>query len=128
MRPRILLADDHVVVRDGLASLLSAEGFEVVGTAQDGREALRLATQLKPDIAVLDLGMPVMSGLDASRAMMESCPETRVIILTMHFEGPYVIEALRAGVRGYVVKTQATEHLVAAIREVAEGSVYLSPG
>ncbi len=128
MRERILLADDHVVVREGLASLLSAEGFQIVGTAPDGREAVRLAAELRPDFAVLDLGMPHLNGLDAARAVIRSTPETRVIILTMHTEGPYVIEALRAGVRGYVLKTQATAHLVQAIREVGEGAVYLSPG
>jgi DNA-binding NarL/FixJ family response regulator len=128
MRERVLLADDHVVVREGLASLLSAEGFEIVGTAPDGRVAARLAGELKPDFAVLDLAMPVMNGLDAARAVIRSTPETKVIILTMHTEGPYVIEALRAGVRGYVLKTQATAHLVEAIREVGRGSTYLSPG
>jgi DNA-binding NarL/FixJ family response regulator len=128
MRERILLADDHEVVREGLASLLNAEGFEIVGTAPDGRAAVRLATELKPDFAVLDLGMPQMNGLDAARAMSRSTPQTQVIILTMHSEGPYVIEALRAGVRGYVLKTQATAHLVEAIRQVGEGAVYLSPG
>ncbi len=128
MRERILLADDHMIVREGLVSLLSAEGFEIVGTAPDGLEAVRLTTELKPDIALLDLGMPLLNGLDAAREVIRSTPETRVIILTMHTEGRYVIEALRAGVRGYVLKTQATAHLVQAIREVGEGAIYVSPG
>jgi DNA-binding NarL/FixJ family response regulator len=128
MRERILLADDHVMVREGLASLLSAEGFDVVGTAPDGREAVRLVADLKPDFAVLDLGMPHMNGLDAARAVLQSTPGTKVIILTMHTDGRYVMEALRAGVRGYVLKTQATAHLVDAIREVGAGATYLSPG
>jgi DNA-binding NarL/FixJ family response regulator len=125
---RILLADDHEVVREGLASLLAAEGFDIVGTAPDGREAVRLATELKPDVAVLDLGMPHLNGLDAARQLMQTTPGTKVIILTMHTEAPYVVEALRAGVRAYVLKTQATAHLVQAIRQVQEGAVYLSPG
>ena len=128
MRERILLADDHAVVRDGLAALLSAEGFKVVGTAADGRQAVKLAKELKPDIAVLDVGMPQLNGLEATRGVLQSSSETRVIVLTMHTEDPYVIEALRAGARGYLLKTQATAHLVQAIREVARGSIYLSPG
>jgi len=128
VREKILLADDHAVVRDGLATLLGAEGFTVVGTAPDGREAVRLANELKPDIAVLDLGMPQLNGLETTRSVLQCSPETRVIVLTMHTEDPYVIEALRAGARGYLLKTQATAHLVQAIREVAQGSIYLSPG
>jgi DNA-binding NarL/FixJ family response regulator len=128
VRERILLADDHGIIRDGLATLLTAEGFDVVGKAPDGREAVRLAKELKPDIAVLDLGMPQLNGLEAARGVIKGSPDTKVIVLTMHSEDPYVIEALRAGARGYLLKTQATSHLVQAIREVALGSVYLSPG
>ncbi len=128
MRERILLADDHPIVREGLASLLNAEGFRIVGSASDGREAVRLAKELKPDIAVLDLGMPELNGVDAARGILQCSPATRVILLTMHTEDPYVIESLRAGIRGYVLKTQATTHLVQAIQDVARGSIYLSPG
>ena len=128
MLERVLLADDHPMVRDGLAALLNAEGFRVVGTAPDGLEAVRLAKESKPDIAVLDLGMPQLNGLETTRSVLQCSPETRVIVLTMHTEDPYVIEALRAGARGYLLKTQATAHLVQAIREVAQGSIYLSPG
>jgi two-component system, NarL family, response regulator NreC len=128
MPERILLADDHALVREGLGSLLKDEGFDVVGSASDGLEAVRLADALKPDVAVLDLGMPQMNGLDAARTILRSAPGTKIVILTMHTEAPYVIEALRAGAHGYVLKTQATVHLVQAIREVARGSTYLSPG
>lgn len=128
MHERILLADDHPVVRQGLASLLAAQDFRVVGAAADGRTAVRMAKDLKPEIAVLDLGMPQLNGLEATRAILKESPETRVIVLTMHDEGPYVVEALRAGARGYVLKTQAVEQLAQAIRDVAAGAVYLSPG
>jgi DNA-binding NarL/FixJ family response regulator len=128
MRERILVADDHPVVREGLTALLTAQGYRVVGMASDGRAAVRLAKELKPDLAIFDLGMPQLNGLDATRAALKASPETRVIVLTMHTEEPYVIEALRAGARGYVLKTQATEHLVQAAQEVAGGSIYLSPG
>lgn len=128
MRERILLADDHPVVRQGLALLLAAQDFRVVGAAADGRMAVRMAKDLKPEIAVLDLGMPQLNGLEATRAILKESPETRVIVLTMHDEAPYVVEALRAGARGYVLKTQATEQLAQAIQDVAAGAVYLSPG
>lgn len=128
MAERVLLADDHTVVREGLASLLRAEGFEVVGAAADGREAVRLAMDHKPDIAVLDLVMPEMNGLEAARGVIRVSPDTKVIILTMHAEQPYAVEALRSGARGYVLKTQAAAHLVMAIREIARGAFYLSPG
>jgi DNA-binding NarL/FixJ family response regulator len=110
MLERVLLADDDPMVRDGLAALLNAEGFRVVGTAPDGLEAVRLAKESKPDIAVLDLGMPQLNGLETTRSVLQCSPETRVIVLTMHTEDPYVIEALRAGARGYLLKTQATAH------------------
>jgi DNA-binding NarL/FixJ family response regulator len=128
MRERILLADDHTLVREGLAALLTAEGYRVVGSVADGRAAVQMAKELKPEIVVLDLAMPHLNGQDATRAVLKVSPETRVIVLTMHAENPYVIEALRAGARGYVLKTQATAHLVQAVQEVARGTTYLSPG
>ena len=125
---RILLADDHLVVRDGLRALLVSQGFDVVGEASDGREALKMVQSLQPDIAVLDLAMPQLNGLDAARAIVTGWPKTRTLLLTIHAEDPYVIDALRAGVRGYVLKTQAGADLAQAIREVGLGGVYLSPG
>jgi len=125
---QVLLADDHHIVREGLKSLLEKEGFRVVGEAADGREAVRLASTSHPDVAVLDLSMPSMNGLDAAREIIRSEPKTKAILLTVHTEDPYVLEALRAGVTGYVLKSQAPADLVQAIRETSRGSIYLSPG
>jgi DNA-binding NarL/FixJ family response regulator len=126
---RVLLADDHAIVREGLRALLEREpDLAVVAEAGDGREALRLAEETRPDVAALDLSMPLLSGLEAARQMAQWGRGPRPILLTMHAEDRYVLEALRAGVRGYVLKKQAAADLVRAIREVAGGSVYLSPG
>jgi two-component system, NarL family, response regulator NreC len=125
---RILLADDHAIVRQGLRALLDRERLEVVGEAADGREAVKLTTTLKPDVAVLDLSMPLLNGMDAAREILKADPRTKVILLTMHTEDRYVLEALRAGVSGYVVKTRAAGDLLQAIREVHQGHFYLSPG
>jgi DNA-binding NarL/FixJ family response regulator len=128
MRIRILLADDHMMVRQGIRALLEKEGFEVVAEAMDGRDAVRLAEKLKPDVAVLDIAMPLLNGIDAAREIRRVSPRTKTTLLTVHEENQYVVEALRAGVTGYVVKTKAAEDLVKAIREVSLGAVYMSPG
>jgi DNA-binding NarL/FixJ family response regulator len=107
--------------------LLEREGFAVVGEAADGQEAVRLADALDPDVSVLDLVMPLLNGLDASREVVRNRAESRIILLTMHAEEHQVVAALRAGVRGYVLKSQAAEDLVQAIKEVALGEIYLSP-
>jgi two-component system, NarL family, response regulator NreC len=125
---RVLLADDHAIFRQGLRGLLERENFQIVGEAGDGREAILRATALSPDIAALDLSMPLLNGLDAAREITRASPRTRVILLTMHSEDPYVMEALRAGIKGYVLKTQAATDMVQAIQEVSKGRVYLSPG
>ncbi len=125
---RILLADDHAIVREGLRALLEREGFEVVGEAGDGHEAIQGAERLRPDVAVLDLAMPLLNGLEAARTILRSLPQTRTILLTVHTEDQYVLEALRAGISGYVLKTQAKADLVQAIREVSKGGIYVSPG
>lgn len=124
----ILLADDHLVVRQGLKVLLESEGFSVVGEASDGREALQLAQNLRFDVAVLDLAMPLLNGIDAGRAILQACPKTKVVLLTMHTEDHLILEALRAGIKGYVLKSKATEELVEAIQEVSRGRLYLTPG
>ena len=128
MSLRILLADDHVIFRQGVKALLEREGFRVDGEAADGRVAIQMAAQLSPDVAVLDLAMPLLNGLDAAREITRVSPGTRTILLTMHAEDPYVAKALHAGIRGYVLKSQAAQDLVQAIYEVARGAVYLSPG
>ncbi len=126
---RVLLADDHAIVREGLRALLEREpDIQVVAEAGDGREALRLAQETRPDVVALDLSMPLLNGLEAARQMAQWERGPRSILLTMHAEDRYVLEALRAGVRGYVLKKQAAADLVRAIREVAGGSAYLSPG
>src|SRR3990172_1171986 len=127
MRTRILLADDHVVVREGLRNLLVREGFDVVAEASDGHAAVRQAREQTIEIAILDIFMPLLNGLDTAREILKASPKTKVILLTMHKEEQYVLEALRAGVSGYVLKSQAGEDLLQAIHEVSKGSVYLSP-
>ncbi|OLC54648.1 MAG: hypothetical protein AUH92_03565 [Acidobacteria bacterium 13_1_40CM_4_69_4] len=124
---RVLLADDHPLVRQGLKFLLAREGFEVIAEASDGREALNQAVEARPDVAVLDLAMPSLNGLDAAREIMKSSPGTRTIILTQHAEDQYILEALRAGVHGYVLKTQAVSEMIQAIRDVNRGKLYVSP-
>jgi len=127
MTTRILLADDHEIVRQGLRLLLQREGFEVIGEAANGQEAIRLAAENCPDVAVLDYGMPLLNGIGAAREIMQSCPRTKVILLTMHTDDHYVLEALRMGIKGFVVKSQAPADLMQAIHEVLGGMVYLSP-
>ena len=126
MAIRILLADDHNIVRQGLRALLERANFEVVAEAGDGQEAVRLAETLKPDIAVLDLVMPVLNGLDAGRQIIQR-GVSAVILLTMHTGEHHVAAALRAGIRGYLLKSQAAEDLVHGIREVSRGRIFLSP-
>jgi DNA-binding NarL/FixJ family response regulator len=128
MAIRVLLADDHVLVRQGLKSLLEREGLQVVAEASDGQDALSHARNLQPDIAVVDISMPTCNGLDAARELRTSCPKTKTILLTQHDEEQYVSDALDAGVKGYVMKSQASHDLLNAIRQVSRGEVYLSPG
>jgi DNA-binding NarL/FixJ family response regulator len=127
MTPRILLADDHVIVRQGFRALLEREGLEVVAEAADGHEAVRLASDLRPEVAILDFAMPLLNGLDAAKEIRLRSPGTRMILLTVHTEDHYVLEALQAGVHGYVVKTQAASDLVQAIRAIGGQAIYLSP-
>jgi two-component system, NarL family, response regulator NreC len=123
---RVVLADNHALVRQGLKALLEREGFQVAGEASDGQEVLRLVANVRPEIAILDISMPILNGIDAARELQKSSP-TKTILLTRHDEDQYVTEALRAGVKGYVLKNQAATDLVHAIREVCRGGIYLSP-
>ncbi len=125
---RVLLADDHAIFRQGLKGLLEREGFDVVAEAGDGREAVRLTQEIRPDVAILDLSMPFLDGADAAKEIAQISPETRTILLTMHSEEPYVVKALQSGLRGYVLKAQSAADLVGAIEEVVRGGIYLSPG
>ena len=124
---QILVADDHQLVRQGLKVLLEREGFKVVGEAANGQEALHLAETLHPEVAVLDLAMPLLNGIDAAREIQRLSPKTKTILLTMHTDRHYILEGLRGGAKGYVMKTHAAEDLVRAIREAARGGTYLSP-
>jgi DNA-binding NarL/FixJ family response regulator len=124
---RILLADDHVIVRQGVKNVLTQAGYDVVGEATDGREAVQLARDLRPDVALLDLAMPLLNGIDAAREIRKVSSQTKPILLTMQNEDAYVTEAFRAGIKGYVLKTQGTRELCEAIREVCRGATYVSP-
>lgn len=128
MPTRIVLADDHVLVRQGFKSLLEREGYQVVGEASDGQEVLRQVKSLQPDIAVMDISMPILNGLNAARELTQSFPKIKTILLTQHDEDQYVSEALAAGVKGYVLKNQVASDLLQAIQQVSRGKVYLSPG
>lgn len=127
-RRRIVLADDHQMFRQGLRVLLEQAGYEVVGEASDGLELIRLVRELSPSLAILDIGMPQLNGIDAAREIAKRFPETNVMLLTMFEDEMYVLEALKVGVRGYVLKAQASADLINAVQEVLNGSVYLSPG
>lgn len=127
MTTSILLADDHPIVRHGLRTLLEAEpDFHIVGETDDGLETVRLVEHLQPDVLVLDLMMPSLSGLEVTRQVCRRVPKTRVIILSMHANEAYVLEALRHGAMGYVLKETSAAELVRAVREVVAGRRYLS--
>jgi DNA-binding NarL/FixJ family response regulator len=125
---RVFVADDHAIVRTGIRHVLEGEpGFEVVGEASNGTEALALALELRPDVAVLDISMPGVSGLQAAAELRRRSPETRVLILSMHDNTEYVLESLRAGVHGYLLKDSAAAELGDAIRAVCRGESFFSP-
>jgi two-component system, NarL family, response regulator NreC len=130
MKPiRILLTDDHAVVRQGFKMILAAQpDMEIVGEAGNGREAIELAGRLKPDVVVMDVAMPELNGIEATRRIAESAPHARVLALSMHKDSVYVREVLRAGARGYLLKDSVAGDLVSAVRAVARGEGYLSPG
>ena len=125
---KVLLADDHALFREGVKALLANDEYEIVAEAANGLDAIAAARRLHPDIAIVDVAMPGLNGIDAAREVLRNSPSTRVIVLTMHKDHAYLAEALRAGVRGYVLKSRGVAELVDALREVAKGGVYLSPG
>jgi len=125
---RVLIADDHQLVRRGLRGLLEREGaFKVVAEAADGYQAIELATQHKPDIVLLDVAMPRLNGTDAAQRISEKLPGSRVIILSMHSDEAYVLKALKAGARGYLLKASPEDDVLAAVRAVAAGNAWFSP-
>lgn len=123
---RLLLADDHTVVRQAIKSMLEQEGFDVVGEAWDGEQAVRLCSDLEPDVAVLDLSMPLLNGIDAARDIVGTCHHTKVVLLTMYAHDRYVFESLQLGVKGYVSKENTGAEVVEAIRAVCNGETYIS--
>ena len=125
---RILLADDHTILRAGLRMMLNAQpDMEVVGEAQDGRQAITETQRLQPDVVLMDITMPDMNGIDATRQIKRILPETKVLVLTMHENDEYVFQALRAGAAGYMLKEAADTDLISALRVIQSGQFYLSP-
>jgi len=125
----IVLADDHTILREGLRALLTADpSFEIVGEARDGREAVRCVEKLGPDLLLIDLSMPRMSGMDAIREIKKRYPETKIIALTVHKTEEYLLTTLQAGADGYVLKDATHDELILAIKNVMGGKSYLSPG
>jgi DNA-binding NarL/FixJ family response regulator len=124
----VILADDHALLREGLKALLAANGdIRIVGEAGDGREAVRLAQALKPDLLVMDISMPGLNGVEALRLVREKCPQTKIIMLSMHSTAEHVYRALEAGASAYVLKESAAAQLLTAINTVYAGGRYLSP-
>jgi len=124
---RVLIADDHRIVRQGLRHVCELGGLIVVGEAEDGREAVKLARQLRPDVILMDINMPVLDGVQATHLIVEADPLARVIILTMYRQDRYVFEAVKAGARGYLLKDIDEQDLVAAIRAVHQGDALINP-
>jgi two-component system response regulator NreC len=127
-RVRVMIADDHPLVRSGLRALLDRDGeFEVVAEAADGYEAIDLAVLHKPDVILLDVGMPRLSGPDAAHSISQKLPASRIVMLSMHSDEGYVLRALKAGARGYLLKASPEADVIAAVRAVAAGKAYFSP-
>jgi two-component system response regulator NreC len=125
---RILLADDHIVMRTGLRALLERQpNLEVVGETENGRETVALAASLRPDVVVMDVGMPVLNGIEATQTIVTQCPTIAVVILSMHADESYVMRALKAGARGYLLKDSAAEDLIVAIQATSQGKSFFSP-
>ena len=125
---RILLGDDHALLRSGLRKILQERvDWEVVGEAGDGREAVRRALELQPDLAILDIGMPRLNGIEATRQIVRRLPDVRVLILSMHADEAYIVRALKAGASGYLLKDSADTELIGGVEAVASGKSYFSP-
>ncbi|MBT3312231.1 MAG: response regulator transcription factor [Desulfobacterales bacterium] len=126
---RIVIAEDHRILREGLKSILSSnEDIEVVGEADDGLEAIKCTEKLKPDLVLLDISMPNMNGLDAIIEIKSRCPDTKVMVLTMHKADEYIFQSLKSGANGYLLKDATREELILAVKNVLQGMTYISPG
>ena len=126
MTIRLLLADDHTMLREGLRRSMEGEGFDVVGEASDGDEAVRLAEELHPDVVLMDVSMPVMDGIEATRLLKERLRDTHVVMLTMHADEDLIVKAVRAGAAGYLVKDCTTEEVARTVRMAANGETAIS--
>ena len=127
-RVRILIADDHALIRSGLRNVLAREeGFEVIAEVCDGREAIEEAERRMPDVAILDIGMPTLNGIEAARIIAERLHDVQIVMLTVHMDECYVVNALKAGARGYVLKSSAESEIVQAVRAVSQGKAFFSP-
>ena len=125
---RILLADDHTILRSGIRALLENEpGLSVIGEAEDGRAAVSMACKLKPNVVLMDIAMPLLNGLEATRQIKIQCPDVKVLVLSMHDNEEYIRQALEAGAMGYILKDAAPGELIGAIRSVYRGEAVLSP-
>lgn len=127
-KPTCVIADDHRMFRQAIRSLLEDEGFDIVGEAENGHEAVKLVSKHSPQLALLDYGMPMLNGAFAAAEIQKRSPDTQVVLLTMYDDETFALDAVKSGVRGYVLKEQAAQELVAALRQVLSGSIYLSPG
>jgi DNA-binding NarL/FixJ family response regulator len=125
-KTRLLIADDHTLVLEGFKKILESE-VDLVGTAENGRDLVRMNEQLKPDVILVDISMPQLNGIDATRQLLKTTPNTKVIFVTMHADADYVAEAFRSGAAGYLLKRSAASELVAAIQEVMKGRYYVTP-
>lgn len=126
MKPNVIVADDHRLVAEGIVKILEKE-YRVVATPMDGRSFIEAAEKFRPDLALVDISLPGLNGLDACRHVKKSCPEVKIVILTMHAEQHFVNEAFRIGVQGYVLKTSLADELLFAAKEVLKGCTYISP-
>lgn len=125
---RLLIVDDHAIVREGICSLLARrKDIEIVGQAADGKQAIAAVAQLRPDLVLMDIAMPVMNGLEATQAIHKAFPETRILVLTQHENKEYVMPLLRAGAVGYIIKSARASELIEAIRAVSDEGAYLPP-
>jgi DNA-binding NarL/FixJ family response regulator len=128
MSYRVLIVEDHKIMRDGIKALLDRSGeFTVVGDVETGTEAIQICTEVRPDIVLMDIGLPGLNGVDSTAELLRHCPSTRVIMLSMYDDEDSVVSSIRAGARGYVVKQASSAELLDALRTVARGSSYLSP-